>query len=573
MSFDDERVSAFDVSLAFPSAKVPDSGGRLPSAPTSPFGASLISGLDDRALLNLARATARKLKASDKSSGKTRTELCLSLLDPCVGDAVLSEFRDTILQLPIDDRHYWIGTFYTLMLSLKVRREQATYFTPPSLANAVVDLAIEAGFDPKTHRVLDPAAGGAAFLSTIIAKRLDLGVSPEAAAKGLRGIEIDEGLVEVSRALAADRLGFRPAKGMISVADALSIGPHPSYDLVIANPPYGRVSPADLAGEGWKKVADSGHINKYAVFAELCLRYAKVGGVVALVLPSSFRAGPLYHKFRAHLRSQGEIVAIGSVLGREGVFADVAQDVSVIVVRKGAPHPKAKPVAFPVLGSKTGVPLTGTLPDKLGAAWPIPQGENQTFGGATLADYGVQVRAGYFVWNREGERLVSERRENSFPLIWAKNIKAGSKCVPSGKKGKKTDFVTFSADSSSIIRSPAAVLQRTTNDKQPRRLIAAVVSSSVVKEWGGFVTENHTIVLLARTAAELKLVVSLLNTKAVDDRYRMVSGTAAISVNLLRALDLPKPEVFSDAMKKTGFNAEKAAGLAYLASSKGGADG
>jgi adenine-specific DNA-methyltransferase len=122
--------------------------------------------------------------------------------------------------------------------------------------------------------------------------------------------------------------------------------------------------------------------------------------------------------------------------------------------------------------------------------------------------------------------------------------------------------VTFEEESAAIIRSPAAVLQRTTNDKQPRRLVAAIVDPDVVRDWGGFVTENHTIVLTGKSHARLRLVVALLNTKAVDDRYRKVSGTAAISVTLLRALDLPLLDRFKAALDSTG-DAEVAAKIAY----------
>src|SRR5262249_48656564 len=154
------------------------------------------------------------------------------------------------------------------------------------------------------------------------------------------------------------------------------------------------------------------------------------------------------------------------------------------------------------------------------------------------ADYGVVARAGYFVWNREGDRLAETASGGAFPLIWAKNVRAGSYCQPGGKDGRAANFVRFERESTSIVRGPAAVLQRTTNDKQKRRLIASVVSPRVVQKWGGFVTENHTIVLTGNSLATVELVAALLNTKAVDDRYRRVSGTAAVSVTLLRLLDL-----------------------------------
>ena len=81
--------------------------------------------------------------------------------------------------------------------------------------------------------------------------------------------------------------------------------------------------------------------------------------------------------------------------------------------------------------------------------------------------------------------------------------------------------------------------------------------------WGGFVTENHTIVLTAESPKRLALAVKLLNTSAVDQRYRRVSGTAAVSVTLLRQLDLPTPAAFSAALREADGDAETAALTAY----------
>lgn len=182
-----------------------------------------------------------------------------------------------------------------------------------------------------------------------------------------------------------------------------------------------------------------------------------------------------------------------------------------------------------------------------------------------MADYGVTARAGYFVWNREKGRLVDKLRrpQRGYPLIWAKNVRPGTTCLPSGKKNAGIDFVTFTEDSTAIVTSAAAVMQRTTNDKQPRRLVAAMVDPLVKEKWGGFVSENHTIVLTADDPEMLDLAVKLLNTAAVDQRYRRVSGTAAVSVTLLRQLDLPSPAAFAVAIEKADGDFEAAASAAY----------
>ncbi|MBE0705347.1 MAG: SAM-dependent methyltransferase, partial [Afipia sp.] len=360
-------------------------------------------------------------------------------------------------------------------------------------------------------------------------------------------------------------------RDIIVVDDALKAKIPAAYGLVIANPPYGRVSIEEVRGRAWRRVAHSGHINKYALFAELCFRHAKPGGVVALVIPSSFRAGPLYDRMRSFIRSRGEVLTIGSIAGRDGVFLDVAQDISVLIVRKGKAHPNDAKVRFPIVGvTSSAAPIVEqALPPKSGDAWPLPAIDPQTVGGATLADYGVTAKAGYFVWNREQTRLVPKlERRRGYPLIWAKNVRAGEFCRPSGKKGIQIDFVTFAEDSAAVVRSSAAVMQRTTNDKQPRRLVAAMVDPAVVARWGGFVTENHTIVLTSENPEQLALAVALLNTSAVDQRYRRVSGTAAVSVTLLRKLDLPLPAAFRGALSDADGDAEAAALAAYRAHAK-----
>ena len=517
-------------------------------------------------LLTRARVAAKLLAPSVKTT-RTRVEVCLDLLANVGRDERLAAFRSSLHSLPVDERHYWVGTLYTLMLPTKVRRSQATYFTPPTVADAVVDLAIEAGFDLAGDDVLDPAAGGAAFLSTLAGRMSTAGLQPTDIAYRLNGIEIDEGLSLLSRHLIAERISASLPREIIVTGDALRTPIPASYALVIANPPYGRISVDAVHGDNWQKVAHSGHINKYALFGELCFRIAKPGGLVVLIIPSSFRSGPLYDRMRNFIVSQAEVLAIGSISGRDGVFLDVAQDVSVLVARKGKPHSVRTKVHFLTIGSRLTPPpvIEETLPHVSGDAWPLPASSPQAIGGATLADYGITARTGYFVWNRQPTRLLPKLgKRRGYPLIWARNVKSGKLCRPAGKRGTKTDFVSFNASSTAIITKAAAVMQRTTNDKQARRLIVALVDPAVVAKWGGFVTENHTIVLTADDPEKLSLAVNLLNTAAVDVRYRRVSGTAAVSVTLLRQLDLPCPDAFMAALADANGNAEAAATAAYV---------
>jgi len=520
-----------------------------------------------RAILAHAKRAAKEVEPSS-GTDTARVRLARDLLRPHLGDDEFGSLARLLSTLTVDERHYWVGVFYTLLLSPETRRDQAAYFTPPYLAATVLDLAVEYGFDLGAGSVLDPAAGGAAFLSTIAARMTAAGVAPRQAAGRLLGVEIDPGLARISRTLIAERLVVGGVSYVdVQVGDALRRRWKAEFDLVVANPPYGRITPAVLAGDHWKKVADSGNINKYAVFVELCLRAAKPGALVALVIPSSFRTGPLYTKLRGYLRDQAQVLCIAEVGPRDEVFADVAQDVSVLLLRKSNAGDRTD-TRFCAISATSGVTDIGAyhLPQDRGEPWPCPTVNALPRGGATLADYGVTAKAGYFVWNREGDRLRSTAETDTFPLIWAKNVKPGRLCRPEGKVGKGADFVWFAETSTAIIRQPAAVLQRTTNNKQPRRLVTAVVDPAVYARWGGFVTENHTIVLMGERATDVALISQLLNTAAADARYRALSGTAAVSVQLLRSLDLPKPACLA-AAAKIHADPEKAVAAAYKASS------
>lgn len=82
-------------------------------------------------LLARARIVARELAIS-AATPQARADACLDLLDELGADSRFEDFRRALHALPVDERHYWIGTLYTLMLPSQVRRSQATYFTPPA---------------------------------------------------------------------------------------------------------------------------------------------------------------------------------------------------------------------------------------------------------------------------------------------------------------------------------------------------------------------------------------------------------------------------------------------------------
>lgn len=545
----------------------------------------------------LRKSGARVLSAhgfATRPPPSIRIDLCFRLLQALQKQRALSgrykyilePLHEALIAQPREERHYWVSTFYTQLMDDETKRMNATYFTPPPIVRHLIRCAEEAGFDPSKDKALDPAAGGAAFVSSLAGRMIRVGCTPEDVQSRLRGIEIDKSLAALAEIHLSHTLTgqYERPKSLktIRVGDALNVRGTDLYDAVFMNPPFGRLlGGARHDTKRWNAICDPGHINKYALFVALAMRLVRPGGLIALISPASYIAGSLFSRMREQIRRTTDVIRL-DVLERDNVFFNVQQDAVAAIFRKRSEPRTNRSFFFAPCGrigrgwKSSQIGTARSADNEFGSAWILPGGLGEHDDVAfvscpgRLADYDVQIKAGYFVWNREKSRLNKKRlkaTETRYPLLWAKNISAGRWCLPASKDGKKIDFVSFQTESTGVIDTSAVVLQRTTNNKQRRRLLAAVVPSTVIEMHGGFVAENHTIVVVpAKAGARLDLVCRLLNSAAVDARYRRIAGTAAVSVSSLRELPLPRPEHLLETLR-IGDDFEQAVELAYQKSS------
>jgi adenine-specific DNA-methyltransferase len=207
--------------------------------------------------------------------------------------------------------------------------------------------------------------------------------------------------------------------------------------------------------------------------------------------------------------------------------------------------------------------------------WALPDdGDGASLfqpGLATLADYGYLAKTGYFVWNREQHRYRIGRkpRPTEVPLFWAHNVRANQNCRPQDGDADDIGFAKIPNISSAIIHSDAIILQRTSNRRQKRRLIGAIIRQADVIGGRGYVTENHTILIVPdpakRQQLPLRKVCRLLNTMAVDSRFRRMSGSVSVSTKALRDLPLPAAADVRRFFNATIRSDDEAADAAYAA--------
>lgn len=467
---------------------------------------------------------------------------------------------------------YAIGLIYTGMLSPSYRSSFGVYYTPPELVERLIDQATEAGTDWTTCRVLDPACGGGAFLAPI-ARRMVAElpeVTPAILVKNiagrLKGFEVDPFAAWLSQVtLDAVMLDVcrRAGTGLpqvVKVCDSLKRNPpRDRFDLVIGNPPYGRVR---LEPEERARFRRSlfGHANLYGLFTDLALRHAKPGGVIAFVTPTSFLAGEYFKKLRGLLGRYAPPVTIDFVATRKGVFEDVLQETVLATYRQRTPMlPAQVREAQPRAGESLQIVDAGQfcVPTDPSGPWLMPRTPAQAeliirlhSMQHRLADWGYGVSTGPLVWNRYKDQLCSTSGAHRFPLIWAEAVTSEGKFTfRAEKKNHEPFFQVRDGDDWLVTRERCVLLQRTTAKEQNRRLIAAALPASFLTTHKAVVIENHLNMvrpIVRKPFVTPATVAAFLNSAAADRAFRCVSGSVAVSAYELEALPLPDPSELTE---------------------------
>lgn len=477
-------------------------------------------------------------------------------------------------QLSSVQASYLIGVIYTAMLPDQMRSRLGVYYTPPGLTKRLLDMAERAGVDWNKCRVLDPACGGGAFLAPVAARILSENRSlsarqlVNAIAERVRGFEIDPFSAWCSQvfleatAMEVCREAKQRIPPVVEICNSLLRPPgEPVFDLVVGNPPYGRVT-LDAQTRLRYQRSLYGHANLYSLFTDLAVQLTKPGGVIAYVTPTSFLAGEYFKALRKVLATQAVADNLDFVSVREGVFDDVLQETLLATYkrldRRAGRAEGTVNVIVPTTYDEVKVVRAGSFapPLRTDHPWLVPRNKNQQSLIACLRkmshrlrDYGYQVSTGPLVWNRHKPQLSSRPAKGALPLIWAECVTPEGRFVyRADKKNHQPYFIPKEGDEWLITRKPCVLLQRTTAKEQARRLIAAELPSEFVAARGAVVIENHLNMVRpigATPAVPLAVLAAFLNSAVLDRAFRCISGSVAVSAYELEALPLPPPERLS----------------------------
>lgn len=507
------------------------------------------------------------------------------------------QFASLLAALPLFEAAFWLSSAYAHWVGSDVRASKAMFFTPPELANRLIDDLIAKGASLTTHRWADPACGGAAFLAPVAARMAaELkreGKTPDQVLRHIErhlfGNELDQTLAELSvqflrMALSEEiaEAGFEPS-WKVTVGNALSALSdwNGQTEVVVCNPPYrkmprGEVDPYRTA---YQDVIES-QPNIYGLFFKRVLDLLAPGGLSGFVTPTSFLSGQSFSKLRTTLLANADTLQLSLVTEREGVFVGVEQEVAMTVLRK---HEAAKPRpsdtrVFVYRSDLHFVDIGRCHLPNSGLAWPVPRtsedAETLRLLSASrfrLADYGFRPRIGWYVDYRDKNefRIASKpgqatRNSRFLPLVWSSDIGPAGQFALNrlGAKGHMGFIQLPHKQVAGIHKKPALLLQRVTSPDQPKRLVGAAVPAALLNS--GWVAENHVIVIEQVEPGPIgpdKLRL-LLQSDAVDRYFRCISGAVNVSAFELEQLPLPDPQRLRAALE-SGLQMETAVSTAF----------
>ncbi|ENM5727178.1 Eco57I restriction-modification methylase domain-containing protein [Vibrio mimicus] len=471
-----------------------------------------------------------------------------------------------IAQFPDIDSGFLIGSIYTSMLPVAFRSKLGAYYTPPPLVSRLLDLSEEAGVDFGKASIIDPACGGGAFLAPVairMLKRLEDTTAEwkiRQISNRLKGIEIDPFAAWMTHVLLESVLielciktRIRLPQDVITVSDSLKYETTNKFDLVIGNPPYGKVTlDEDLRGKYSRSLF--GHANLYGLFTDLALRIAKEDGVIAYLTPTSFLGGQYFKALRELLISEATPRAFDFISNREGVFDDVLQETLLTTFKKKARRTQAKVSLLVPQGlNEAKVENIGKVGIVKGdGPWLIPRVSKdaallnrikklQT----RLPDLGYVVSTGKLVWNRHKTQLKSEKTRSSLPLIWAESVTANGFKFSAVKRNHVPYIEVKSNQQHLITRESCVLVQRTTSKEQTRRVMGAVIPQDFIDRNSGVVVENHLNIVYSDSLVQevsVETINALLNSEIFDRIYRCISGSVAVSAYELMSVPLPDVE-------------------------------
>ncbi|MBQ6618560.1 MAG: Eco57I restriction-modification methylase domain-containing protein [Thermoguttaceae bacterium] len=340
--------------------------------------------------------------------------------------------------------------------------------------------------------------------------------------------------------------------------DLLAVPDPPKYDLIIANPPYLRVTRDDPAALAMPTVVH-GAPNLYFLFASMSLFNLKPGAEMVYIIPRSWTSGLYFLYFRRYLFSVGKLTRVHLFASRDKVFKEeeVLQETMIIKVKKTSDAPKTILVTSNQSNgdfhniTSLNVPYTSvvagkdiylflpTTAEEMAVIHKIHSYEH------TLPEEGLRMRTGVVVDFRQGEDLRKEPGEHIVPLFYSQHIRDGR--VHHNPSGKDFDWIVDEKPGLIQKNKNYVFCKRFTAKEEHRRLQCGLYLAEDFPQYRFIGTQNKINYVDHVDGSEMDIpttygVYALLNSTLFDVYYRVLNGSTQVNSTEVNSIPVPPVE-------------------------------
>jgi len=479
-------------------------------------------------------------------------------------------FEDTLTPIVYAQK---LAERYIHSTTAEYRKQRGQFFTPPEVAAFMAKLAVK-GKNPPV-RILDPG-GGAGTLSCAVCEELSR-------RQVIKRVEIDTyendaGLVRVLHESLGHASRWLEKRGIqldfkivsedfvLSARRARRDACWRSYDLVIANPPYSKISAKDPRARAVSEVV-YGQPNLYTLFMAASVKLLGDSGFMVFITPRSYATGHYFTAFREVFFAQVKPVRIHVFESRKDVFPgqSVLQESVILKVQKGTAKanvsisrskdssdlnacPQRKvPLGDVLFRTKKDVVLRLPLDALDDLIIEIVHSWQQT-----LLNYDLHISTGPVVPFRAKDFIPddgSSTTERLVPLLWMQNVQPMRIIWPRnglGSRDANHQFIVGNSETRRhrlVLRNRNMVLLRRFSAKEQKRRLTAAPLFGEQLDFEFVGVENHLNYIHRRTSEmsceEAEGFAAIFNSQLLDRYFRICSGNTQVSATELRVMPLP----------------------------------
>ena len=321
-----------------------------------------------------------------------------------------------------------------------------------------------------------------------------------------------------------------------------------SYDLVIGNPPYKKLS-ADSPEAIHMKEVCYGAPNLYFLFMAMSVQQLKDDGQLVYIIPRSWTSGAYFECFRKWLFARTVIEHIHLFGSRDKVFngESVLQETMIIKVRKTRQKPEDIKMTFSETSDFTNISAIAVPYDTVVAKnsyvyLVTNQKEIECLNSlkslhSTLVTDGWKMKTGLVVDFRTREALRNDAcAPNTYPLLYSQHIRDGKIVWP---VGKENEYICTSRKAFLQANTNYVLVKRFTAKEERRRLQCGIYLKREHPEYKFISTQNKVNYILCKEEDEALGVYCLLNSSIYDLYYRILNGSTQVNSTEINNMPVP----------------------------------